>query len=51
MARKPERNHEAYKVRLPHLKNSYFILELQYGLMIINFDRAHVHAHTRTHIK
>ena len=32
------------------LKITNFILELQYGLMVINFDRAHVHTHTRTHI-
>ena len=30
------------------LKITNLILELQYGLMVINFDRAHVH--TRTHI-
>ena len=32
------------------LKITNLILELQYGLMVINFDRAHVHTHTRTHI-
>ena len=31
------------------LKITNLILELQYGLMVINFDRAHVHTHTRTH--
>ena len=30
------------------LKITNLILELQYGLMVINFDRAHVHTHTRT---
>ena len=30
------------------LKITNLILELQYGLMVINFDRAHTHA--RTHI-
>ena len=33
------------------LKITNLILELQYGLMVINFDRAHVHTHTHTHIK
>ena len=32
------------------LKITNLILELQYGLMVINFDHAHVHTHTRTHI-
>ena len=32
------------------LKITNLILELQYGLMVINFDRAHVHTHTHTHI-
>ena len=31
------------------LKITNLILELQYGLMAINFDRAHVHTHTHTH--
>ena len=31
------------------LKITNLILELQYGLMVINFDRAHVHTHTHTH--
>ena len=31
------------------LKITNFILELQYGLMVINFDRAHVHTHTHAH--
>ena len=30
------------------LKITNLILELRYGLMVINFDRAHVHTHTRT---
>ena len=30
------------------LKITNLILELQYGLMVINFDRAHVHTHTHT---
>ena len=50
MARKPERNHEAYNKSAFSLKITNLILELQYGLMVINFDRAHVHTHTRTHI-
>ena len=32
------------------LKITNLILELQYGLMVINFDRTHVHTHTCTHI-
>ena len=32
------------------LKITNLILELQYGLMVINSDRTHVHTHTRTHI-
>ena len=31
-------------------KITNLILELQYGLEVINFDRAHVHTHTCTHI-
>ena len=31
------------------LKITNLILEFQYGLMVINFDRAHVHTHTHTH--
>ena len=31
------------------LKITNLILELQYGLMVINFDRAHVHTHAHTH--
>ena len=31
------------------LKITNLILELQYGLMVINFDRAHVHTHTHAH--
>ena len=31
------------------LKITNLILELQYGFMVINFDRAHVHTHTHTH--
>ena len=30
-------------------KITNLILELQYGLMVINFDRAHVHTHTHAH--
>ena len=30
------------------LKITNLILELQYGLMVINFDHAHVHTHART---
>ena len=33
------------------LKITNLILELQYGLMVINFDRAHVHTHTHTHTR
>ena len=32
------------------LKIPNLILELQYGLMIINFDRVHVHTNTHAHI-
>ena len=32
------------------LKITNLILELQYGLMVINFDRAHVHTHTYIYI-
>ena len=31
------------------LKITNLLLELQYGLMVINFDRAHVHTHTHIH--
>ena len=31
------------------LKITNLILELQYGLMVINFDRANVHTHTHAH--
>ena len=31
------------------LKITNLILELQCGLMVINFDRAHVHTRTHTH--
>ena len=30
------------------LKITNLILELQYGLMVINFDRAHLHTRIRT---
>ena len=32
------------------LKITNLILELQYGLMVINFDRAHVHTHIYIYI-
>ena len=49
MARKPEETTRLITSQAFSLKITNLILELQYGLMVINFDRAHVHTHTHTH--
>ena len=46
MARRPERNHEAYNGSGLLKKKKVLIIQLQYGRIMANFDRGLTHTHT-----